>query len=245
VDLHQIVTRGPIVSSGLALGVAVLLVAGCSSKHQKATPSPTAAAPASSPSAASQLAAVASVAGSAGYDATYTAHSDAQASEPARTSTIQVFRTATQTRLDVDEQSTQVLIQVDANGTSSCTVSTGTPDACVLLAGPDASIPANVPDPGLQHTFTSSLTVLAAGTGLTVARAPGIPAAAGLPAASCYAVMAAPDRTVSPGTYCFSATGVVVRVQFRSSLLQLTAIGEQPTASDFSLPASPVPVSSR
>jgi hypothetical protein len=191
-----------------------------------------------------QLAAVATIALGAEYEATYTAHSDAQGAQPARTTTIEVYRTTSQTRLDVDEQSTHVLIQVDAAGTSSCTVTPGTPSACVLLAGPGVSIPPGVPDPGLQHTFTSTLETLASGTNLTVAAAPPLAAANGIPAASCFALIAAPaGSTASPGTYCFSASGIVVQAHFRSSLLQLSAIGSQPASSDFSLPASPEPVS--
>jgi hypothetical protein len=251
VDLRQIATQAPIVRSvttAVSARAALLLVAslsvslaGCSSAKQPPTPAPSTPA-ATAPDAAAQLAAVATVAKSASYDASYAAHSDAKGAQPARTSTIEVYHTASATRLDVDEQTTHVLIQVDAAGTASCTVSAGSANACVLLAGPDASIPANIPDPGLQHTFTSTLDVMASGTGLTVAAAAPIAATNGVPAANCFALIAAPSPTAPAGTYCFSAGGIVVRAQFRSSLLQLTSIGAQPASSNFSLPASPVPV---
>jgi hypothetical protein len=243
VDFRRNATQAPIVRY-VTVAVSVLVfvsLAACSSKH----PTPAPSSPATStPNAAAQLAAVAGVAKSAQYDATYTAHSDAQGSQPARSSTIEIYRTATETRLDVDEQSTHVLIQVDATGTSSCTVSAAATSACVRLAGAGDAIPSNIPDPGLQHTFTSTLDVMAAGSGLQVDPAAPIAAVDGLPAANCFALISAPSATASPGTYCFSAGGIVVRAQFRSSLLQLTAIGAQPAASDFSLPASPVPVMS-
>ncbi len=250
----------PGVRSIAVCAMAVALTSGCTAHHHSATQTP---APTSDSLPAKQLAAIATVAEAAEYDAIYSAHSDAQSGQPARTNIIKVYRTPTRTRLDVDEQDTHVLIQVDATGTSSCTITTGVGSACVLLAGPGSSVPADVPDPGLQHTFTSTLKALASSSDLRIKATQAIPAENGLPAASCFVVTDAPvtnapgtnaaandAATQSPpagasapaGTYCFSAAGIMVRVRFQSSVLQLTSIGEQPVASNFQLPAAPVPV---
>ena len=98
-------------------------------------------------------------------------------------------------------------------------------------------------NPSGQALFTTTLDTLAQGVDLTVSAEAPRPAANGIPASSCFAVIAAPDA-VSPGTYCFSAAGVLTRAQFRSNVLELTALTTAPVQSAFSLPASPSPISS-
>jgi hypothetical protein len=112
----------------------------------------------------------------------------------------------------------------------------------LTLAGPGDPVPANL-NPSGQALFTTTLDTLAQGVDLTVSAEAPRPAAGGIPASSCFALIAAPDQ-VSPGTYCFSAAGVLTRAQFRSNVLELTALTTAPVQSDFSLPASPSPIGS-
>jgi hypothetical protein len=191
------------------------------------------------PSAAAQLAALAATARTAQYTGTYSADSS---DNPPRASTITAYRTPNSTRLDVSEADGRVVIQVDPTGTYSCNLPTDGTPTCLTLAGPGDAVPANV-NPSGQALFTTTLDTLAQGVDLTVSAAAPISAANGIPASSCFAVIAAPDG-VSPGTYCFSAAGVLTRAQFRSNVLALTALAPAPVESDFSLPASPSPVTS-
>lgn len=222
-----------------ALGTVFALSAGCTSH------SPTPAAPASllasssGPGAAAQLAAIAAIARTAQYTGTYSAES---ADSPPRASTIVAYHTPTSTRLDVSEAFGRVVIQVDSSGTYSCNLPTGGTPTCLTLAGPGQPVPANV-NPLGQALFTTTLDTLAQGVDLTVSAEAPRPAANGIPASSCFALIAAPDG-VSPGTYCFSVAGVLTRAQFRSNVLELTATMAAPVQSDFSLPASPSPISS-
>ena len=213
-----------------------LAATGCTSHHTSPTPSsqPTS----SGPGAAADLAAVAEVARAAAYSGTYSAQSS---ENPPRSNIIGVFRTSTQTRLDVTGATGHVLIQVDPTGTYTCKLpATGAP-SCLTLAGPGEAVPASV-DPEGQALFTTTLDVLAQGNDITVATEAPRPAANGIPLATCYAVIAAPAGGVSPGTYCFTATGILTRAQFRTSVLQLTALSGTPVDTDFTLPASPLPL---
>jgi hypothetical protein len=194
----------------------------------------------SGPSAATQLAAIAAIARGAQYTGTYSADSS---DSPPRASIITAYRTPTSTRLDVSEADGRVVIQVDPTGTYTCNLPTGGTPTCLTLAGPGDPVPANV-NPSGQALFTTTLDTLAQGVDLTVATEAPRPAAAnGIPESSCFALIAAPAG-VSPGTYCFSAAGVLTRAQFRSNVLELTALTTPPVQSDFALPASPSPISS-
>lgn len=214
-----------------------LLASGCTS-HAKASHTPSAPASASSADAAAALAALAQRARAASYTASYLAQSS---DNPPHTNTIKVFRTPQRTRLDVLETADHVIIQVDPTGTYTCKVPASGQPSCITLAGPSQSVPSNV-NPSGQELFTTTLDVLAGGNDLTVAPAPAQASTSAVPAAQCYAVIAAPAGEASPGTYCFTDTGVVARAQFRSNVLQLTAVGSQPTDADFKLPATPVPL---
>jgi hypothetical protein len=215
----------------------VVLTAGCS--HGATSPAPSAS-PSPSPSPSAALAALAIRASAATYSATYLAQSS---DNPPRSSTITVYRTPTHTRLDVTETGGLVRIQVDPSGTYTCNVpTTGTP-SCLTLAAGAAPVPANL-DPSGQDLFTTTLDVLAKGTDLTVTTAPSQPATSAVPSSQCFAVNAGTNAGAASGTYCFTATGLVARAQFRSNILQLTAVGTQPAAGDFTLPASPVAVPS-
>jgi hypothetical protein len=230
--------------AGAGVLVAVLapvlaLSAACSSHSHAAPPPPSLLASSSGPSAATQLAAIAAIARGAQYTGTYSADSS---DSPPRASTITAYRTPTSTRLDVSEADGRVVIQVDPTGTYTCNLPTGGTPTCLTLAGPGDPVPANV-NPSGQALFTTTLDTLAQGVDLTVSSEAPRSAANGIPASSCFALIAAPDG-VSPGTYCFSAAGVLTRAQFRSNVLELTALMTPPVQSDFALPASPSPISS-
>jgi hypothetical protein len=216
--------------------LAAAFLAGCTAHHGRPTP------PATAPSsqAAAELAAVAQVAKSAAYTGTYTA---ASSDNPPRSSVIKVFRTGTRTRLDVTEADGHVLIQVDANGTFTCNLPATGAASCLTLAGPHETVPENL-DPSGQGLFTTTLDVLAKGANLTVAAEQPRIAVGGIPEATCFALIAAPAGGAVPGTYCFTATGILTRAQFRSNVLQLTQLSGPPTDTDFTLPAVPVPLSS-
>lgn len=224
-----------------AAGLVAVLALGsaCSSHSHPAPPPPSLLASSSGPSAAAQLAAIAAIARAAQYTGTYSADSS---DNPPRASTIKAYRTPTSTRLDITEAVGRVVIQVDPTGTYSCNLPTGGTPSCLTLAGPGAPVPANV-NPSGQALFTTTLDTLAQGVDLTVSAEAPRPAANGIPASSCFALIAAPDQ-VSPGTYCFSAAGVLTRAQFRSNVLELISLTTAPLQSDFSLPASPSPLGS-
>jgi hypothetical protein len=215
----------------------LLLIGGCTSHHP--APLPSASAPVSAgPNAAAQLTAVAQLARGANYTGTYTADSS---DSPPRSSVIIAFRTETRTRLDVTEADGHVLIQVDPTGTYTCNLPTSGVPSCLTLAGPGQSVPENL-DPAGQALFTTTLDVLAQGANLNVAPEAPRAAADGIPMSTCYALIAAPSGGASPGTYCFTATGILTRAQFRSNVLQLTGLANAPVDSDFLLPATPLPV---
>ena len=171
----------------------------------------------------------------AAYTGSYLADSS---DTPPHTNAIKVFRTRLRTRLDITENGGRVLIQVDPTGTYTCNLPTTGLASCLTLAGANEAVPSNL-DPGGQRLFTTTLSVLAAGTGLKVAAAAPRPAVNGIAIARCYALIAAPAGA-APGTYCFTATGILARAQFRSNVLQLTALGGTPVDSDFTLPVAPL-----
>ena len=216
----------------------VLTLTGCTRHHGAAAPPSASTAVSSVDVAAIELAAVARLAQGAAYTGSYLADSS---DNPPHTNAIKVFRTRLRTRLDITENDGRVLIQVDPTGTYTCNLPTTGSASCLTLAGPNEDVPANL-DPGGQRLFTTTLAVLAAGSGLRwprLRRGRGN----GIAIAKCYALIAAPAGA-APGTYCFTATGILARAQFRSNVLQLTALGGTPADSDFTLPVSPLPVSS-
>jgi hypothetical protein len=221
------------------LGPVFALSAGCTSHAPAPAPPASLLASSSGPSAAAQLAAIAAIARTAQYTGTYAADSS---DNPPRAGTIVAYRTPTSTRLDITEAVGRVVVQVDPTGTYSCNLPTGGTPSCLTLAGPGDPVPANV-DPSGQLLFTTTLDTLAQGVDLTVSAEAPRPAANGVPASSCFALIAAPDE-VAPGTYCFSSAGVLTRAQFRSNVLELTSLTTAPAQSDFSLPASPSPLGS-
>jgi hypothetical protein len=227
-------------TAAVAAGALLALAASACTTHH-GSPSPPSVGPASSgPSAAAALATIAQVARGAEYTATYTADSS---DNPPRSNIITAFRTSTRTRLDVIEATGHVLIQVDPTGTYTCDLPTSGTPSCLTLAGPGQPVPASV-DPAGQALFTTTLDVLAQGNDITVATEPPRPAGNGIPAARCYAVIAAPAGGVSPGTYCFTTSGILTRAQFRSNVLQMTALSGAPADGDFALPVTPLPLGS-
>ena len=220
--------------------VCVATTSGCTSHHKDKPPDDGSSASAAAAAAAlAELQHQASAAKALSFTATY----QAQGTDPPRTGTVTVLHTASATRIDVAESGTNIRIIVDDKGTFSCKFAdTSKTPLCVQLAGHDASIPPSV-DPGLQHLFTSALDEITSGSGLRVEPAPAQSPTGGAPSASCYAVTAVPSTSdLAPGTYCY-ADGMLVSAQFRSSSLQLTKTGGEPATSDFTLPASPAPLS--
>jgi hypothetical protein len=236
--------HGPAGARGLsragALTLAGVLTLTACSAHHHAAAQPSASAPVSSvDTAAIELAAVAKLALGAAYTGSYLADSS---DTPPHTNAIKVFRTRLRTRLAITENGGRVLIQVDPTGTYTCNLPTTGLASCLTLAGANEDVASNL-DPGGQRLFTTTLTVLAAGSGLKVAAAAPRPAVNGIAIARCYALIAAPTGA-APGTYCFTATGILARAQFRSNVLQLTALGGTPVDSDFTFPVAPLPLSS-
>jgi outer membrane lipoprotein-sorting protein len=175
----------------------------------------------------------------------FTASYEAQGGSPPSTTVIKVYRTPSAARIDVNESGTIVRIVVNDNGTYSCKVASGTAPLCVTLAGPGQDLqPSLALQLQLQLLFTSGPAELAKGTGFEVKPAGSKSAQVSAPAAACYAIVSVPKNSdVAPGTYCFS-DGLLVSAQFRTGSLQLKSLGAQPVASDFTLPASPVPLPS-
>src|SRR5450432_4329785 len=174
-------------TAAVTAGALLALVASACTTHHS-SPSPSVGPAFSGPSAAAALATIAQVARDAEYTATYTADSS---DNPPRSNVIAAFRTGTRTRLDVTGATGHVLIQVDPTGTYTCNLPTSGTPSCLTLAGPGEPVPANV-DPSGQALFTTTLDVLAQGAGLTVAAAAPRAATSGLPAATCYALIATP-----------------------------------------------------
>ncbi|MHB8340385.1 MAG: hypothetical protein ACYDB7_04325, partial [Mycobacteriales bacterium] len=88
----------------------------------------------------------------------------------------------------------------------------------------------------------------------SVTEVAGVPAAGGLPAARCFAVVpASPPPSpavpglaeVDPGTYCLSATGVPVLLRFPSGTLTLVRLQGPPLAAALLPPSSPLPLPAR
>jgi hypothetical protein len=225
-------------TAAVASGALLALVASACTTSHHSSPSPSVGRTSSGPSAAAALATIAQVARDAEYTATYTADSS---DNPPRSNIITAYRTSTRTRLDVTGTTGHVLIQVDPTGTYTCNLPTSGTPSCLTLAGPGQPVPASV-DPAGQALFTTDLDVLAQGNDITVTAAAPLAAGNGIPAARCYAVIAAPAGAVSPGTYCFTASGILTRAQFRTSVLQMTALSAAPVDGDFTLPVTPLPL---
>jgi hypothetical protein len=181
---------------------------------------------------------------SSGINLSFTATYRAEETNPARSGTIHVFHTPSAARIDVDEAGATVRILVNDKGTFSCKFATGSkPPLCVTLAAHGEQVPASL-DPGLQHMFTADLGDLVDNTVVHAAPSPSGVTASAAAGAACFAVSSLPAGSdLSAGTYCF-ANGLLVSAQFRTSSLQLTAAGRSPASSDFTLPASPAPLSS-
>lgn len=218
------------------IAAAGLASSGCTSHHDEQPPAST-----SSASALQQLQAQAVQAESRLFTATY----EAQGGSPPSTTMIKVFRTPSAARIDVNESGTVVRIIVNDNGTYSCKVEPGAAPLCVTLARAGQPLqPSLALQLQLQLLFTSAPAELAKGTGFEVKPAASASAEGSAPPASCYAIASVPTGSdVAPGTYCFS-DGLLVSAQFRTGSLQLESLTAPPSAADFSLPASPVPLPS-
>ena len=242
-------------SPRLAAGIAsltglLLATSACTSHHQPAGPSSASL----DALAVRHLQDEATLAGKKSFTATYLA----QGGSPERTDTVQVYRTPAAARIDVEESGTTVRIVADKSGTYSCKLAPGAAPLCVTLAGAGQQLsPSLAAQLQLALLFTTAPAQLASGSGYHVqpadTQAPSNAGAGGagasgatgsLPTATCFAIVHVPtDSDVAPGTYCFS-NGLLVSARYRTGSLQLTSIGASPDDSDFSLPASPVPLPS-
>lgn len=243
--------------------VTSIALAGCTS-HAK--PAPTAPATAASGAALAGLRAQLAAAAGQSFTATYAG----ETSDPSPiTTTIRVFRTPSQVRLDVDEQGATIQFFFLDNGSFLCRRPTGaastpadgtapspspspsaspspnaTAPVCVTLARPGQQLPV---DPAFEYLFTSEADSLAEATTVAAAPAPVGATSAQSTAtadAACYSIAGVPATSkLAAGTYCYSH-GVLVSARFRASSLQLISAGPAPSASDFTVPASPVPLAS-
>jgi hypothetical protein len=232
--------RPPLAALAAVLAVAAGALAGCDSGHDTA-PSPSSAS--ASDAALAQLRHQAELAADKSYTATYRA----EGSDPPSSGTIEVYRTPTQARLDIKESATTERLVVGPDGTFLCRLAGASSTPCVTLAGPGQPLPTHL-DLQLQvrHLFTTAPADIArgleSGGGFSVRPAPARSAQDGLPAASCFAIAAAPASSgIAPGTYCYH-DGVLTGVQFRTGSLDLVKLGGPPPPGSFTLPASPVPL---
>jgi hypothetical protein len=204
------------------------------------TSAPTSVSP--SPSAADpsdQLAAIARKAAGASYSAGYAVTSSAS-DAPRR---VDVAVTPRASRIVLTVGTERVLYLSNPRGQYACRLpATGTP-ACYRLGASGHPL-AGVLDPGIAHLFADYPRALASGAGgYDVEPAPPVTTAAG--SSACYAVSGGPSPgagSVSAGTYCWSAAGVLTSATFASGRLRLTTLGPPPPASELTPPASPTPL---
>lgn len=152
---------------------------------------------------------------------------------------VSIYRLDTSYRVDVKRLGATSILMTTKEGLVSCQVQ-GSRRTC-LLVGDSAKPPPKLFDPGLQRLFTTDLSALAGGQGITVTGAGVLPAAGPIGSATCYRVT---GTGVDPGEYCLTDAGIVRRAQFPSGTLELTSLSGPPAASAFTPPAKPTPLPS-
>jgi hypothetical protein len=152
---------------------------------------------------------------------------------------VTIYRLDSSYRVDVARKGATSILMTTKDGLVSCQVQ-GSRRTC-LLVGDAAKSPPKLFDPGLQRLFTTDLTALAGGAGITVTPAGVLPATGSIGSATCYRVT---GTGVDPGEYCLTDAGILRRAQFPSGTLQLTAVSGPPAASAFTPPAKPTPLPS-
>ncbi|MHB8449396.1 MAG: hypothetical protein ACYDAQ_02850, partial [Mycobacteriales bacterium] len=190
------------------VGAAAAALGGCSGDARNpALPEPSAP-----PPAAAALAGLAGEAGTTALVASY-----ATVASDGRHGVVTIaFDPPDTYRVDVAAGGVVASLYHSAAGSVSCRqpANRHTRALCVRVAGPGAALP-SLFDPGVERLFTVDLDVLGVRPdAFSVTEVAGVPAAGGLPAARCFAVVpASPPPSpavpglaeVDPGTYCLSA----------------------------------------
>jgi hypothetical protein len=153
--------------------------------------------------------------------------------------TVTIYRLDTSYRVDVVRKGATSILMTTKDGLVSCQVQASR--RTCLLVGDSAKPPPKLFDPGLQRLFTTDLTALASGQGLTVTPAGILSASGAIASATCYRVA---GTGVDPGEYCLTDAGILRRAQFPSGTLELTALAGAPAASAFRPPTKPTPLPS-
>jgi len=153
--------------------------------------------------------------------------------------TVTIYRLDTSYRVDVKRKGATSILMTTKDGLVSCQVQASR--RTCLLVGDSAKPPPKLFDPGLQRLFTTDLTALAGGQGLTVTPAGILSATGSIESATCYRVT---GTGVDPGEYCLTEAGILRRAQFPSGMLELTALAGAPAASAFTPPTKPTPLPS-
>ena len=225
----------------------------------KGDPSPT---PSGDPEAAARgrLAVLAQKTADGEYDATYRF-----VQRPSNaTGSIRIRQVPPQYRIDVTSKGTASFLSL-TTGVVSCTVK-AQGSTCFLVARPGEEVPALF-DPGVQRLFRDAVEELAKNpNGYRVSeftppldtseptppvtltpQSPGAtptPSPEPLPVGVCFSVerLATPSPgTVAAGfedgTYCFAERGVATRIEVKSGVLELVALGGAPDATWFAPPA--------
>jgi hypothetical protein len=152
---------------------------------------------------------------------------------------VTIYRLDSSYRVDVARKGATSILMTTKDGLVSCQVQASR--RTCLLVGDAAKPPPKLFDPGLQRLFTTDLSALAGGQGITVTAAGVLPAAGSIATATCFRVA---GTGVDPGEYCLTDSGILRRAQFPSGTLELTALAGAPAASAFTPPATPTPLPS-
>jgi hypothetical protein len=150
---------------------------------------------------------------------------------------VTIYRLDSSYRVDVVRGGATSILMTTAGGLVSCQVQ-GRARTC-LRVGDVGKAPPKLFDPGLQRLFTTDLTALARGDGLTVTPAGGLPADGPIAPATCFRVA---GEGVDPGEYCLTDTGILRRAQFPSGVLELVDLSGAPGRSAFDPPVKPTPL---
>ena len=225
----------------LAAAVTVALsvpgLAGCSdgkdASPRRTTPTTLSASPTTAPPGQA-LSALAAKGAAALFTGTYTLDSvDSKQAD----ANVKIYKLDSSYRVDVVRGRATSILMTTAGGLVSCQVQ-GRTRTC-LRVGEVGKPPPKLFDPGLQRLFTTDLTALAAGTGLTVTPAGVLPADGPIASATCFRVA---GTGVDPGEYCLTETGILRRAQFPSGVLELVELSGPPDRSAFDPPAKPTPL---
>jgi hypothetical protein len=228
-----------------ALAVTTALLASACTTSKPAAPGPSAASQPALSRAQVALAALATRAAGAAYDATYRL-TTTLSSKPG---TIRVITLPPgRIRVDVTTQGVVASSYMTSIGAVSCKTQKGKKPTCLLVARPGEKVPSAF-DPGVQRLFSDAAAELGRDPGtFDVSALPARPKSGKLPAATCFHVQrkttaALPAQDPSgfeTGDYCFSAGGVPTSLKVNYGTLSLAALGARPTAKLFVPPVKPM-----